>query len=525
MLASANATALNLNSEGEGQALIFPYYTVNGGNSTLISLQNRTPYGKALRVRFHEAQNGRDVLEFNLYLAPSDVWTAAVYSLSDGGPAVLSTDDESCTVPAIKHNSTLPQTASGRRYVPLSNFAYSGPHDDAGTDSVLRTRSGHIEVIEMGVVTNGEGAGAQHTLDAISFGAGWQPRDCAQVIDAWSPFAAAAGAYWLQDPVGAIDLLPPTDANGGGHIVGSAGIVNFAKGTQLTYLADAIEGFSVSVLHTRPDNGSKPQLSDANWPGADGATAQWFDGGELQSARYAAGRAIDAVSALFTQEVIHNEFVAYSVLASEWVLTFPTKRFYVDPERIQESIAPFTQRFESNALVGAGAGVGWHARHFDREMREAQDEHCYDYAVQMNFCGQLLPTPLTPEPRLYDEANVIAIGQQVDQVVSRILGAPRPQPFDLQDGFIDGHLSIQFWDVDSPYFDGILDQAISRPDLDGNRLVGLPVTGFWISQTSTYSVLANFAGIWRHRGTRCRVHSGEQEDSACPLTIPVRDSD
>ena len=76
-LLSTSAMAVMLNPRGTGQVLIYPYYTVNGGNTTLMSVINTTAQGKAMKVRFHEAYNGRTVLNFNLYLSPFDVWTAA----------------------------------------------------------------------------------------------------------------------------------------------------------------------------------------------------------------------------------------------------------------------------------------------------------------------------------------------------------------------------------------------------------------------------------------------------------------
>src|SRR6185312_14907660 len=83
--AGADAGAVNLSSNGLGQVLVYPYYTVNAGQQTLLSVVNTTPIGKAVKVRFLEAYNGRDVLDFNLYLSGYDIWTATVFALHDGG--------------------------------------------------------------------------------------------------------------------------------------------------------------------------------------------------------------------------------------------------------------------------------------------------------------------------------------------------------------------------------------------------------------------------------------------------------
>ena len=93
------STAVNVNPDGVGQVLLYPYYTVNGNNSTILSVVNTTSAGKAVKVRFLDARNSREVLDFNLYLSEFDVWTAAVFSLADTGPGNITTTDTSCTVP------------------------------------------------------------------------------------------------------------------------------------------------------------------------------------------------------------------------------------------------------------------------------------------------------------------------------------------------------------------------------------------------------------------------------------------
>jgi len=89
------AEAANLNPGGTGQALIYPYYTVNNDLNTLLSVVNTRDEVKAVKLRFLESDNGQSVLDFNLYLAPFDVWTAALSATGNG--AELATADNSCT--------------------------------------------------------------------------------------------------------------------------------------------------------------------------------------------------------------------------------------------------------------------------------------------------------------------------------------------------------------------------------------------------------------------------------------------
>ena len=96
------ANAVDLNPDGLGQVLIYPYYTVNKSQATLFSVVNTDPVnGKAVKVRFLEGYNSREVLDFNLYLSVNDVWTASITEVSDEtGGAQVSTVDQSCTDPS-----------------------------------------------------------------------------------------------------------------------------------------------------------------------------------------------------------------------------------------------------------------------------------------------------------------------------------------------------------------------------------------------------------------------------------------
>ena len=117
------AQAVNLNPDGLGQVLIYPYYTTRtspAGNvyNSLLSVVNSTASVKAVKVRFLEGKNSREVLDFNLFLSPKDVWTAGIVPMGAG--AGIMTQDNSCTLPAIP--------AAGKAFV---NFAYTA--DGAGS--------------------------------------------------------------------------------------------------------------------------------------------------------------------------------------------------------------------------------------------------------------------------------------------------------------------------------------------------------------------------------------------------------
>ncbi len=143
------AEAVNLSPEGLGQALIYPYYTVrNGANgfayNTLLSVVNTTGSAKAVKVRFLEGKNSKEVLDFNLFLSHNDVWTATVVNQANG--AAVQSDDNSCILPAQLPKSNSPSPSGIPPGQPFVNFAYSSDGADSSLD---RTREGYVEIIEM----------------------------------------------------------------------------------------------------------------------------------------------------------------------------------------------------------------------------------------------------------------------------------------------------------------------------------------------------------------------------------------
>lgn len=62
--AAANATVLEVNAKGVGHNLLTPYFSVQNGNGTLLSIVNTdTNNGKAVKVRFRGASNSDDVFD------------------------------------------------------------------------------------------------------------------------------------------------------------------------------------------------------------------------------------------------------------------------------------------------------------------------------------------------------------------------------------------------------------------------------------------------------------------------------
>jgi hypothetical protein len=98
---------------------------------------------------------------------------------------------------------------------------------------------------------------------------------------------------------------------------------------------------------------SAPDLDSAS-AGADGLySALVIAGGKPVALEYA--NAVDAVSALFMSGMLHGDFIRDPSLGADtdWIVTAPTKRFYVDPTLVgSHAIAPFETGFEQH-YVGA----------------------------------------------------------------------------------------------------------------------------------------------------------------------------
>lgn len=105
-LTANQAQAVPVSPNGNGQVLLFPYYTVQSGQSTLLTLSNSSEHAKIRQVNFRGGYTGRHVLGFDLVLGPRDSWSGTVFSRPDA--AALATSDSSGTLPAFAARSTGP---------------------------------------------------------------------------------------------------------------------------------------------------------------------------------------------------------------------------------------------------------------------------------------------------------------------------------------------------------------------------------------------------------------------------------
>ncbi|GHT88794.1 hypothetical protein AGMMS49543_27420 [Betaproteobacteria bacterium] len=93
---------------------VVPYYSVQEGNTIALSITNNDRLnGKAVKVRFRGAQWSDDVLDFQVFLSPGDIWTAAL--TKQGDVAVLNyAGDTTCTRPQLNPGDAVPFHADTR---------------------------------------------------------------------------------------------------------------------------------------------------------------------------------------------------------------------------------------------------------------------------------------------------------------------------------------------------------------------------------------------------------------------------
>jgi hypothetical protein len=479
---TAQAT-MALNPHGHGQVLIYPYYTVNGNYSTLFTVVNTTANGKALKVRFHEGYDGRGVLDLNVYLAPYAVWTGAVVQVLLFCPASIPagecflaafiSNDAACTVPALTPNVN-PGSAPGLAF---SSISFTGANSDGGPTTNLREAEGHFDVIEMGEIVAANQT--QGTLTAITPVNGVPP-NCAQVVNAW-----AQGGYWANNA--SVDLSPP-----GGGLYGSENIIDAAQGQLFSINAEAIAGFSTTIQHT-PNGSAAPDLNTAS-AAADGLVHA-IVGGEAIQASFV--NPVDAISALFMADTVYNTFDIESSLGAmtDWMLAFPTKRFYVDP-----AIVGSTARVPFTAVFGQASGSVLYPPGTSCEAFSPLvfDRNGVQLVAPTNFGGSATPAACF-------ENSTLTFGTATSTLDSSLttpgclLGCPSSEitPNDA----VSGHLVLEF----SSPIPLPTNQVCGAPLVSSSNqsFCGLPVIGFsatnYVNGNVGNGVLANYSELSQHR--------------------------
>ena len=469
--------AMYLNPEGTGEVLLFPYYNAQNGNETSMHIVNTSATeAKAVKVRFLEYVNSQEVLDFNLYLSPKDHFSFTIFQQGDGGAIV--TADNSCTVPELgtgsgTYGGTKTENADGSitRIQPFVNYAYGVGATADNYSSITRSLVGHVEVIEMGVLTDAGGTGFNPKSYA-THGSNGVPANCAALVSAWSNTSGVDGA-WVTD-----EDTQVTGATGG--LYGLSNMLNNSDAAAYGMEASAIADFwADTASHHEAPGDAFPSLTQ----GDTGSII--YNNGAAVSLSYANG--INAVSSLLMANAIHNDVMADPALAGEtdWVVTFPTRRYYVNTN---PAVLPFTDRYEG-AGTAATAGPNSSCETVSIGQTDREESVTDPGSTGPQFSPR--PPAGTPEtgPQLCYETNTIAIN-----------GVSALNASVSTDTVLDAAITLG-WTPDQPagWQSITFGTANKLTDSNGKVLNGLPVLGFAAFEYTNGS--KNFGFVSDHKTT------------------------
>lgn len=377
------AQAVHVSQDRLGQALIFPYYTVRGDATpwiTTISLTNTSSTDfVAVKVRFNEAYNSRDALDLNVVLSPNDVWNAWVADTANG-PAIY-TLDKTCTAPQIP--------AAGGLFP--GQPAYTTTQADGGPTTVDRMREGYVEAIMMGTankstlqVIAAASPGARLVLGAEHDPTTGAPPGCAQLEAAFTNDPAAfvtplvgLGAVFGY-PGGPLPALPDPKVN---PLKGAYTLVNSVLGWSAGGTPVALANFWVPFGGAPLPNLMSMMLAPSAVPVyALSSQEPTLNASNTAPHVYNSRTSADVTAGPSTSGAENVGFVLKSNLVmndwsrrtdpagwttdTDWVLTYPTKKFYVDNSwgnpfagraAGRNNVAPPAQQLP--AIPGAAPGV------------------------------------------------------------------------------------------------------------------------------------------------------------------------
>ena len=302
-----------------GQVLLYPFYSTENNANTYMHVTNNTSDQKAVKVRFMEGQGSSVVLEFNVYLGPHDIFPVALATNDFGGTSVIAADN-TCTVPRLgtsnpPYDGTQELLASGATLRSQPFVPYLFENEESG--DISRTLMGHVEVFEMGVVSD--------TVDVA---------DCDSLLDLWTNGTGA----WSSNT--ATDVTGPT-----GGLSGSSLFIVPELAYSLSIPVTAIDGWAKANTNYHKSPGVlAPDLDD-------GVTTALVNGVTVDYTSKTNGSVL-AVSALLASASINNEVQTEDVIAAEtdWVVTFPTKSYFTNGT---SASAPFTEVYDGTEADGA----------------------------------------------------------------------------------------------------------------------------------------------------------------------------
>jgi len=473
---AAPGDKLELNPEGVGHILLVPYFTTQGGNTTMINLTNTdTVHGKAVKVRFRSASNSDDIFDFQVLLSPGGVFPMSLSASADGGTTITTSTEANPDITCTK-----PWTTDVAGGVNNKTFGTTRVNGD-----IAQTREGYVEIFNMGDIKDTTTVGdlydaVLHSTAAASrcTGDAWKALDLnttkgsaglvaptTGLMANWGILnVAGAGAAWG----GAATAIQANDSNG---IATAGNIVYWPQSKAEVTLTAGLDTETADPLLIKatfkPLMQDLPDLSTPYLVGSTTASVQAL-----------------AVSAALATSSITNEFLTGSGVGAttDFVFSMPTRRYSVAYD--------YTGATEATALL-VNTKV---ADYFKNGVNLAVDLVAKQICVKnITYEGwdreenvTKSPTDIVVSPAVTDPATPFC-GETSVLAVNRGVSATLPT------GALQAKLAIRGLDVSSvaPTSGWI---TLSTP---GATTKGLPILGSAFVSASTGTAFVGSA--WPHR--------------------------
>jgi hypothetical protein len=522
---TADATTLTVSPSGVGHSLLVPYFNAQNGNMSVFHVVNTdTVNGKAVKVRFRSAANSDDILDFQLYMSPGDVWTASVTQ----GPTAIAqilTTDTTCSVPALtpgvaqsfvtnrldRTRLTEGEVANQTREGYVEVFTMADIPVDADPDS-LYTAIKHVGGNAPPCAT--AGSAARTLLNATAVSNFTVPADAVTAGFA-NPTTGLMGDWYI------INVPQTTTFSGGATSIaatvglgGPAGIghfVHFPQNDSVIAVPGATADFFTADPLFRVDTVNLANvavagrtldvrnydLPDMSTPYTTDSVTNDASGPLLQAGLLTGALAVTSVTNQYAND-------ASITAKTDWLFSMPTRRYSVAANYGASGYASDDYRLFSNVVapVGApGAGLTYFGNNATADNTSlngglicvlSDGQRFYDREERTP--GAMTPGPIfspgePDEPtvtRFCGETSVLAIGTTVDD--ASVLGASVARQ------------SVASSDVTGPYENG---WAVVTTTNGGT---GLPIIGSSFIKLANPDVGTGVSGTygitWPHRTTR-----------------------
>ena len=435
---ATNTRDLRVAEGGTGHSLVVPYFNAQNGNMTVLHVVNTdTVHGKLAKVRFRSGANSDDLLDFQVFMSPGDVWTAAVTAGADG-VAQLTTADGTCTLPAL---------AKG---VPQS-FVTDRLSDKAG-EIAAQTREGYVEIFNMADIDStkmyGTNRNANSTLyTAIKHVGGTAPCTPA-VLDATLTnitTQAAARGLGLDTPTSGlmgdwyiINVAQSTTFAGaataltavttvGGATAGRGNFVHFPQNATAAATPEADSSDPLFRVNFTRDNANAPvttaairaanyDLPDLSTPYTLAATGAAKVDTRVQAYNLTKALAVTSITNQYANDA--------SISAkTDWVFSMPTRRYSVAANYNATTTTANNYRLYTTLDDGAGKYATWFAPENTSLVGglicvNSTGQAFYDREEQSRTAGAVFSPGSVSQTRFCGETSVLSFADTGNSVLA-----------------------------------------------------------------------------------------------------------